>query len=165
MTRLKAEEERLLAIQERNATQLQETQALMQTANEQSGNNKFFFPVKRARSKARTDTPERDAAAPEAVRDEPADPGPAVEEESQGGVNLAYQAQGPNQIGNLAEVEEEEDEPWRDMEMAPLDSGSPLPLKAFAQSSAYNQATKTPKVSVAFRSGENTCSSVLSAGG
>ena len=66
------------------------------------------------------------------MRDEPADPGPAVEEESQGGVNLAYQAQGPNQIGNLAEVEEEEDEPWRDMEMAPLDSGSPLPLQAFA---------------------------------
>ena len=78
--------------------------------------------------------------------------GPAVEEESQGGVNLAYQAQGPNEIGNLAEVEEE-DEPWRDMEMAPLDSGSPLPMQAFAQASGYSHATKTPKVSVDSSSG------------
>ena len=65
MPRLKAEEKRLLAIQERNAAQLSETQALMQTANEQSGKPKFFFPGKRARSKAGTDTPERDAAGPE----------------------------------------------------------------------------------------------------
>ena len=65
MTRLKAEEERLLAIKERNAAQLSETQALMQTTNEQSGNNKFFFPGKRAQSKAPADPPERDAAAPE----------------------------------------------------------------------------------------------------
>ena len=65
MTQLKAEEERLLVIQERNTAQLSETQALMQTANEQSGNPKFFFPVKRARSKAGADTPERDAARPE----------------------------------------------------------------------------------------------------
>ena len=63
----------------------------MQTADEQERrNNKFFFPGKRARSKAQAEPPERAEAAPEAVRAEPADMGPAVEEESQGGVNLAY---------------------------------------------------------------------------
>ena len=97
------------------------------------------------------------------MRAEPPDRGPAVEEESQGGVNLAYQAQGPSPIGNLAEVEEE-DEPCRDLEIDTL-HWLALPGDAFGQTSGYSQATKTPKVSVAFRSGENTCSSVLSAGG
>jgi len=62
----------------------------MLTANEQSGNNKFFFPGKRARSKAKTDLTELDGAGPEPVRAELVDLGPAVEEESQGGLNLAY---------------------------------------------------------------------------
>ena len=62
----------------------------MLTANEQSGNNKFFFPGKSARTKAKADHSEFAEDGPEAVRAEPADMGPAVEEESQGGVNLAY---------------------------------------------------------------------------
>ena len=142
LTRLKAEEERLLAIQERNDAQLSETQALMQTANEQSGNPKFFFPGKSAGSKAPADPPERDAAGPEAVRAEPPDRGPAVEEESQGCLNLAYQAQGPSQIGNLAEVEEE-DESWRDLESDTL-HWLALPGDAFGQASGYSHASKTP---------------------
>ena len=52
MARLKAEEERLLAMQARNAAQLSETQAAMLTANEQSGNNKLFFAKKHAQSRA-----------------------------------------------------------------------------------------------------------------
>ena len=61
----------------------------MLTANEQSGNNKFFFPGKSARSKSKTDLSELAGDGPEPVRAEPVDLGPAVEEESQGGVNLA----------------------------------------------------------------------------
>ena len=97
------------------------------------------------------------------MRAEPPDRGPAVEEESQGGVNLAYQAQGPSQIGNLAEVEEE-GEPWRDLEMDTL-HWLALPGDGYGQASGYSLASKTSKVSVAFSSGETTCSSVLSAGG